>query len=134
VSIVIFSDAATRSTAETICRAVPDALHLARLSLPEVAAALSLCKVFLGGDTGLGHIASAVGCAMVTLSPHPEDGDPGHSNSPDRFRPFTDRAVLLRPAHGRRGCEEGCDAAEPHCILDITPEQAASAVLEFLEP
>ena len=132
VPVVLLSDRNTLQEAEDIVSAIPDAVHLPALGLEEVAAALTVCDVYLGSDTGIGHMAAAIGCAMVTLTPHPEDGDPTHTISPIRFRPFADNAIVLRPAHGRPGCEACCTAQEPHCILDIAPEKAANAVLTIL--
>jgi len=82
----------------------------------------------VGGDSGLGHIAAAVGCATVTVSPHPVTGKDDHTNSPIRFRPWGDRSVVVQPAKGGEGCLYGCERDEPHCILNIDVNEVASAV------
>ena len=65
----------------------------------------------------------------VVLSPHPRNGDPNHYNSPDRIRPYRPNATVLRPVDGRTGCQKApAPASEPHCILDIAPNDVASMV------
>lgn len=132
VAVALIADSATEETAAAIVAALPDVVRLPAISLPQVAATLATCHVFLGGDSGIGHIAAAVGCSIVTLSPHPQNADPAHTNSPKRFSPFTPLAIVLQPALARPGCENGCNATEPHCILDITPLQASVAIMTLL--
>lgn len=58
-----------RDFAQAIVRAAPGAARLAPETpgLPELAALLSQCRVYLGGDTGPMHIASLVGTPVVQL-------------------------------------------------------------------
>lgn len=93
--------------------------------LREAAACIEICDLFMGTDSGLAHLASAVGCLPLVVSPHPAKGDSGHGNSPVRFRPWSERARVIQPDSGSPPCQMGCDAIEPHCILQITPEQVA---------
>jgi ADP-heptose:LPS heptosyltransferase len=132
---VIFADGATAVMARELHAALPGSRLAQQLPLPQVAALLAECSVFIGTDSGLGHMAAAVDCPTVTLFAQAADcrtEDGRHTNSPERFRPFGTRTAILQPEHARPGCEEGCSHTEPHCILDIQPEHAAAAAFALL--
>jgi ADP-heptose:LPS heptosyltransferase len=59
---------------------------MGRTSLLEAAAILRLATLFVGNDSGLGHLASAVGTPSVTVF------GPGR---PERYRPWGSRASLV---------------------------------------
>ncbi len=101
-------------------------------SLRQVASCIKACELLLGADSGLAHLAAAVGCAVLVVSPHPVNGDPHHENSPLRFKPYSDRASVLQPETSRYPCRSGCDAVEPHCILNVTPRQVAQVAEKML--
>ena len=93
------------------------------LSLPEITALASKAKVFVGNDSGIAHIAAAVGTPSVVVF--------GSSNR-NHWRPWTDapneivfKEFACQPCPGYR-CEV---FGEPRCILEI--EQ--SAVFTALE-
>ncbi|MBI4694194.1 MAG: glycosyltransferase family 9 protein [Gammaproteobacteria bacterium] len=56
-----------------------------RTSLPAAAAVLARCTAFVGNDSGLGHMAAAVGTPTVTLF------GPG---DPERYRPWGPQAMV----------------------------------------
>jgi len=101
-------------------------------ALREAAACVEACDLFMGPDSGLAHLAAAVGCMPLVISPHPADGDLGHGNSPVRFAPYSKHSRVIQPNTGSPPCESGCDAIEPHCILQISPAQIAQACEEML--
>jgi ADP-heptose:LPS heptosyltransferase len=54
--------------AAPVLAALPDAVNLVgRLSLPEVAACMARCAIFIGNDSGLMHIAAAAGTPTLGL-------------------------------------------------------------------
>ena len=54
--------------AAPVLAALPDAIDLAgRLTLPEAAACLARCRLFVGNDSGLMHLAAAAGAATLGL-------------------------------------------------------------------
>ena len=67
---------AERAMAEPLLAALPDAIDLVgRLSLPEVAACLARCALFVGNDSGLMHLAAAAGAPTLGLfGPTPARG------------------------------------------------------------
>jgi ADP-heptose:LPS heptosyltransferase len=59
---------AERAMAELLLTALPGAIDLVgRLSLPEVAACLARCALFVGNDSGLMHLAAAAGAPTLGL-------------------------------------------------------------------
>ena len=88
-------------------------------SIREIAAVMGASELFLGADSGLAHIAAVMGCVPVIVSPHCQNGDPDHQNSPIRFRPFIEGAIVLQPSAPIKPCFNGCDATHAHCILQI---------------
>ncbi|HTN72542.1 MAG TPA: glycosyltransferase family 9 protein, partial [Methylomirabilota bacterium] len=105
------------------------AMNLAgKLSLRELPAAVSLCKVFITNDSGPMHVAVARGVPTVAIfcATTPSLG----------FYPYSSRAVVLeknlacRPcsSHGGRRCPLGTE----DCIRLIQPEQVAKAAEKFL--
>lgn len=66
--------------------ALPSVNLMGRTSLLGAAAALADCSLFVGNDSGLGHLAAAVGTHSVTVF------GPGR---PARYRPWGSRASLV---------------------------------------
>ena len=105
------------------------AVNLAgKLSLRELAAALSLCNVLITNDSGPMHVAVARGVPTVAIfcATTPSLG----------FYPYTSNAVVLgknlscRPctSHGGRRCPLGTE----DCIRLIQPEDVLRAAEKFL--
>lgn len=60
--------AAERAMAAPVLAALPDAIDLVgRLSLPEAASCLARCRLFVGNDSGLMHLAAAAGAPTLGL-------------------------------------------------------------------
>lgn len=74
------------------------------------AALLEQAQAFVGNDSGLGHIASAVGTPTFTVF------GPGE---PDRYRPWGPRAAWLQ--------------STSRVIADVSPQQVSEALLKLLE-
>jgi len=80
------------------------------LSLLEMAALFSECHLFIGNDSGPGHIAAAVGCATLSLF---------GPNYPDSCRPYTSRGEVIfknLPCCGCRQEEELCVRPDNTCM------------------
>jgi heptosyltransferase-2 len=104
-----------------------------KTTLRQTASLLRRCALFIGGDTGPMHIAAAVGVPVIELSCHPKSGAILHDNSPKHFAPWGVPHIVLQPAHPLPPCTDGCNANEPHCILQITVEEVKRATREMLE-
>jgi lipopolysaccharide heptosyltransferase II len=101
---------------------------LTDLSLPEVTALASRARLFVGNDSGIAHIAAAVGAPSVVIF--------GSSNVA-HWRPWTrGRAEVVReelpcqPCHGYF-CEK---FPEPECILRVRVERVTAAIDSVLAP
>ncbi|MER3430517.1 MAG: hypothetical protein C4324_05645 [Blastocatellia bacterium] len=99
----------------------------ANLTLPEITALASRAAIFIGNDSGIAHIAAAVGSPCVVVF--------GSSNR-DNWRPWTDAPSEIvfsyfecQPCPGYR-CEK---FESPRCILSVTPESVIAAIERVLE-
>lgn len=97
------------------------------LSLPEITALASKADVFIGNDSGIAHIAAAVGTPTVVIF--------GSSNR-DHWRPWTDapneivfESFDCQPCPGYR-CEV---FGEPRCIQSVSTESVIAAVDRVLK-
>ena len=90
---VLFGDTADAAAAGEIAAAasIPCVNLCGRTSILEAAAVLARCAAFVGNDSGLGHLAAAVGTPTLTLF------GPGE---PERYRPWGPRASWVE-APGR---------------------------------
>jgi len=111
----------------------PDAIGLAGvLTLRESAAVLERCRLFIGNDSAPMHLAAAAGIPCVEISCHPTGGDPLHNNAPERFGPWGNPSVIVRPPSAVPPCTSSCSAAAAHCILTVTPAMVLDAATSLL--
>lgn len=102
--------------------------HL-RAALLEVAGFLAAADVVVAGDTGLGHVAAALGVRVVSLfgptTPALGFAPAGRGNR------VVERALPCRPCsvHGTRPCWRGDHA----CLDELAPAEVADAVRATLE-
>ena len=96
------------------------------LSLPEVTALASEARLFVGNDSGIAHMAAAVGAPSVVIF--------GSSNV-DHWRPWANAPAQVvreelecQPCHGYF-CEK---FEHPECILRLPVEKVLSAVQRVL--
>ena len=92
------------------------------LTLPEITALASKASLFVGNDSGIAHIAAAVGTPSVVIF--------GSSNR-DHWRPWTDAPNEIvfsefpcQPCPGHECKEFG----EPKCILSVSVESVTAAI------
>lgn len=96
------------------------------LTLPEITALASMAKIFVGNDSGIAHIASAVKTPSVVIF--------GSSNR-NHWRPWTDapneivyEEFACQPCAGRF-CKE---FDEPKCILSVKTQNVIEAIERIL--
>jgi ADP-heptose:LPS heptosyltransferase len=101
-------------------------IKLDDLSLPEITALASRAKLFVGNDSGIAHIAAAVGTPTVVVF--------GSSNR-NHWRPWTDapneivfEEFACQPCAGYECAEFG----EPNCLLSVRPEKVIASVERVL--
>lgn len=110
---------------------VPMALHL-HGPLGDAAAVLERAELYIGSDSGLAHLAAAVGTRAVTIFA-PAD--------PDRVCPFGCRELVVRPQKSCSPCFQypwdspypKLRCREPMCVNEVSVEQVLSAVQRAIE-
>jgi ADP-heptose:LPS heptosyltransferase len=102
-------------------------------TLKETIAVLAAARLFIGNDSGPGHVAGGLGIPTLVLSTVSISSRIEGASSPSRVRPVGPLVGVIQPARGMDGCVDFCDRAEPHCILQITPEEVVKRALELLD-
>lgn len=91
---------------------------------------LSKCSLFVGNDSGLGHIAAAVGTPTVSVSCHPAGAPATHSNAPERFKPWIASGTVVRPLRpARPECAQGCVHDHEVCCIANVPVSDVTRVV-----
>lgn len=104
-----------------------------RTSIRQMTAMLRRCRLYVGRDTSVMHLAAAAGIPIVEISSCPEGvAADYHVSSPVRFGPWGVPHRILRPNAADPGCAGGCRSNAPHCILNLSVEQVTRAVDEVL--
>ena len=98
----------------------------------ETAMLLAHSRIFLGADSGPGHIAGGLGipCVIQFITVRGAVPDGGHS--PERFRPAGPRVTCVTIPHTLPPCKGMCLADRAHCILTIETEKMLDAVRQTL--
>jgi ADP-heptose:LPS heptosyltransferase len=101
-----------------------------QLSIPQCAAVLARCRLFICNDSGLAHLASAVALPVVEVSCHPTGASANHSNAPERFGPTSLGSIVIRPNEPRSmSCIDGCDYDHAHCIEGVSVDAVLAAAV-----
>ena len=97
-------------------------------TLRQSLALISLCKFLISNDSAPAHLAAAQKVPCLVFSCHAQNASVFHHNAPERFHPWENKHIVLRPSKSKRPCIDGCEANEAHCILDIDVELAKLAL------
>jgi len=132
--VLIFGSAAEAQVGQRLKEAFPQQVvdFSGRTTLRQTAALLKQCHLYIGRDTGVMHMATAVGTPVVEICCHARSADPGYMYSPRRFGPWGVPAVIVQPEVVLPPCREGCRHSQPHCILQVTVDQVKVAVASML--
>jgi ADP-heptose:LPS heptosyltransferase len=127
-----------RGVAEEIVRAVGQTRPpppVVRLTGPlgDAAAILARAELYVGTDSGLAHLAAAVGTRAVTLFA-PAD--------PDRVAPFGHRDLVVKPDKACSPCfmypwestRPRMRCRPPYCVAEITVSMVMDRVRKCLNP
>lgn len=114
-----------------------------RTPLRVSAALVSMSRLYLGGDTGLTHIAAAAKRPIIEWNCWPADVIVSAIGAFPRFFPWQAAVTILRPARALGECKNikpglaelaGCQAVnESHCISTIAPQKIADATMAMLQ-
>ena len=91
------------------------------LPLETLAAALSLCAAFVGNDSGIAHMAGALGVPSVVLF---------GPTSPEQWAPIGGRVGILRTPAGCRACGKK-DGSEHTCMRNLSVDCAWNCFQSF---
>lgn len=126
--IVVTGMASETDDAAQIVQGVPETIDLTgKTSLKEAAALLSAAKLFMGADSGLLHIAVALGVPTVSLF------------GPGRARKWAPQGKQHRVINKQLPCSPcttfGNTPPCPHnvaCMKQISPDEVVAAAIELL--
>jgi heptosyltransferase-2 len=133
--VVLLGDKHDRQTADEIAEVLGrDFIDLVgQTTLPQTAAVLRRSTIFVGNCSGALHLAAAAGVPVVEISCHPRGGSELHCNSPTRFGPWLVPQIVLQPERPTPPCYQACEDQIPHCILNVSVDEAAKAAFHLLE-
>lgn len=124
----LFGSAKDKDAGEQIIASLPAELqeHCINLAgqteLAQAVALIADCQAVVSNDSGLMHVAAALGRPLVALY---------GPSSPDFTPPLSDKATVLRLISGYHKVRKGdADAGYHQSLIDITPQQ----VLDALQP
>jgi ADP-heptose:LPS heptosyltransferase len=130
-----------RELARAVCDPLGELLEdgsvvdlVGHIPLRATAHLLGRSVLYVGNDSGIGHVAAAAGTPSVTISCHPVGAPTNHVNAPERYAPSGDRTVVVRPARPHTTtCARGCvPVDEPCCVLEVSTEAVLDASLSLL--
>ncbi len=115
----VFGDESESDAGSLIAAQAPGAVNLCgRTSLTDVADLLSLCGLAIGNDSGLSHLAPAVGCPPLVVY---------GSSSPDFTPPLHARARIMRLDLPCSPCRKRtCRYGHYRCLNELRPEAACA--------
>ena len=109
-----------------------------RLSFRQSMAAMECCRMYIGNDTGMMHVAAALKKPILSVNCFPLDQEMAYMSVPLRFMPYKVPNVTCCPAHAKDDCHDnwrhGCSRQEePHCILNVAVETVEKGYELLLE-
>jgi ADP-heptose:LPS heptosyltransferase len=136
LSFLIIGSAEEALSCERLAhRASEYAFSLAgKTNMAQLAAIIQNSVLFVGNDSGPGHIAGALGVPTLIVSPFPLSCKIDHFNSPARFRPCGPRVKVVQPASPLLPCNPYCNLDEAHCITQVSVNdmfEAANSLLRW---
>lgn len=94
------------------------------LSLEQLAIQLSLARLVIANDSGIGHLAASVGAPLITIM---------GANRPEKVAPAGSHVTVIGPRCEYGGCYNNPAVPEcKMCITRITPEEVVQTALAKL--
>jgi ADP-heptose:LPS heptosyltransferase len=134
--LMLLGTSAEAAICDALAQACPPGMTVSfagQLTLAQVAAALATCRLFIGNDSGLLHLACAVGTPVIEISCHPQQAPELHANSPARFGPTVEHSAVLRPPRPLHpACRDGCAFDAAHCIATVDAQAVVRSAASLL--
>lgn len=108
-------------------------LAAGQTGLLESVALLAHASLFVGCDSGPGHIAGALGVPSTILFASTEGFDQDGVYSAQRIRPLGLQVACCCPPHNVPPCRGGCFSSKAHCITLIEPSTVIRGITSVLE-
>jgi heptosyltransferase-2 len=128
MQVWIFGSAADRSISDTIIKQIPSAMQghcqnlAGRTTLLDAIDLLSLCGEVVTNDSGLMHVAAALGCKTVVLY---------GSTSPTFTPPLTEKAIIISEDIACSPCfKRTCPLGHKNCLNLLDASQVISRLQE----
>ena len=137
VSVVLLSGPSDAATAQELQgllsqQSLPSTLVAGITTLPESVTLLSHATIFLGNDSGPGHVAGALGTPSVILFATLPGCDQDSPGTPERNRPTGPSVQTCRPAKALPPCTHICLARTAHCITTTSVDDVVASARQFL--
>lgn len=116
-TVVLFGTQDEKDRASPLSHLPPDVIdYRGRSNLGELPALLKACDLFIGNDSGPGHLAAIVGLPVLSIF--------SGTNTPAHWHPWTKRLELVYHAVPCSPCESiRCPLGHHDCMRRITVEQ-----------
>ena len=101
-------------------------------NLAESTCLIAHSQLFVGNDSGPGHIAGALGIPCVILFIAAPGADPDGPSAPERVRPMGQRVECCRPQKTVPPCSGYCTADCAHCILQVQSTDVQLAIRSLM--
>jgi ADP-heptose:LPS heptosyltransferase len=104
---------------------IPQPRRLQDLSLRHLAAVLAEFQLYVGNDSGVTHLAAALGRPTVAAIFGPSD--------PVIWAPPGERSIVITPEQPCAPCTSGrqIDCGDPVCLSTLVPEKVLAAISRF---
>jgi len=130
VRVVVIGGTEDQQLGNVLADTTPARVHnlAGTTTLPQTAAVLRRCALFIGNDSGAAHLAAAAGVPCVTLF--------SGVVFPGLWEPWGERNVALRHRVPCEFCfsEGHCPTGTMDCIRGISVERVLAAARSFLTP
>ncbi len=127
--IILIGSTDDSESAGTICAGFAGSVInlCGQTNLRQAISLLNRASIFIGNDSGLGHIAGAFGTPVITLFGRKQPG-----LSPKRWKVLGDRAYYFHKDSGCAVCRAHECVNDFLCIRSITPREVFSKAKEIL--
>ena len=134
VGFIMFGGSDAQETAEKIKNNLSNTSNMVidltgQTTLKQAISVMRNCVAYVGANTGLMHMAAALGKPVVEISFYVKSED-GQENSP--MGPWGTKSIVLQK-HGMDGCSEICSKPFSHCITQISVQEVVEATEQILD-
>ena len=99
-----------------------------KTTLHQAILVMNNCVAYVGANTGLMHMAAALGKPVVEISLYVRCED-GQENI--HMGPWGTKSIVIQK-YGMDGCSEMCSKPYPHCITQISVQEVIEATEKLL--